>query len=420
MARWYYYASAFFILQCMTTFGIIDRLLVGEWLGKPGDKITQTLTLLLIITSVALFSRGFRRLRGVRTGAILSIALIGFLLSSAAWSIAPATSIREAIIYLFVILGSIGIATNLSGDEYMRLLAQMCFWAGVASLVLLVVDRPAAFGDEFDFRGIFSQKNPLGEAMTMGALASLHTLRASRRGRFFSIISLALVTTVAIMSQSTTSCSTIFAFCGVAAMVSLIRKGGVTRTLAIMAAVLLLPVVVLVAVFPDALFETIGKDPTLTGRTAIWTFVVTEISQRPWLGWGYLAFWSTENPAAMEIAYQLRWFVPQSHNGLLEILLYVGFIGMPFFVYLWARTVWLSVRCMNSSSASLGLSSLLSCIGIDPFEASTSVFFITGLMCERAVRAASRKRYQATRKVAVSGHRSARGGRPITAFGLTR
>jgi exopolysaccharide production protein ExoQ len=430
MSRWYYYASAFFILHCMAAFGIIDRLLYGEWLGKSGDKLSQSFNLLLIITSVALFSRGFRRIRGVRTGAILGIALIGFLLSSAAWSIAPAMTIREAIIYLFVIVGSIGIATNLSCDEYMRLLCQMCFWAGVASLVLLVVDRAAAFGDSGDFRGIFGQKNPLGEAMTMGALASLHILRASRRGRLFSIISLALVTTVAVMSQSATSCLTIFAFCGVAAMASLIRKGGVIRMLAIMAAVLLLPVVVLVAAFPDALFETIGKDPTLTGRTEIWTFVITQISQRPWFGWGFKAFWSTENPVAMELASQLRWFVPQSHNGLLEILLFIGFIGMLFFVYLWARTVWLSFSCMGSSSASVGLSSLSSCIGIillgvsetvlmEPFEASTSVFFITGLMCERAVRATSRKRYRATRKGAVPERRGVSVGRPITAFGPT-
>ncbi len=64
----------------------------------------------------------------------------------------------------------------------------------------------------------------------------------------------------------------------------------------------------------------IGKDPTLTGRTDIWGYVIPYIYQRPLLGWGYVAFWSTTNPAAMVIAEELHWFAPQAHNGLLEML----------------------------------------------------------------------------------------------------
>jgi len=54
----------------------------------------------------------------------------------------------------------------------------------------------------------------------------------------------------------------------------------------------------------------------------------------------------------------------------------------------------------------LAISCLLSCAGIIlvgetvllvPFEASTSVFFITGLFCEKAVRAARRPRYPTAR-----------------------
>jgi len=117
-----------------------------------------------------------------------------------------------------------------------------------------------------------------------------------------------------------------------------------------------------------------------------------------------VAFWSLDNPAAAAIG----WVIPQAHNGLLEMLLNVGLIGTAFFIFLWARTVWLSLRCVRTSEKTLAISCLLSCAGIilvgvtenvliAPLEASTSVFFITGLLCEKEVRAARLRRYPTAR-----------------------
>ena len=408
MPRWFYVASGFFVLHAMAAFGIIDRLLYGEWLGKPGDKVTQSLNLLLIITSLALFSRGVRQIGGIRTGAILAIGVAVFFLFSAAWSIAPQTTVREAILYLLIVLGAIGIAASLDGDEFMDLLALMCFASAVASLALLAVSPANAHGGEGDFRGIFSQKNVLGGAMTMGALASLHGLRSGRRRRLRSIFFLVVDTIVALLSQSATSCLTIFAFCAMDVIIVLIRKGGAIRILTMGLIVLVLPVVISVAVSPDVVLEMMGKDPTLTGRTEIWNYVIPYIYERPWLGWGYVAFWSTDNPAAMDIAKSLHWFAPQAHNGLLELLLHVGLVGTALFIFLWARALWLSLRCMRTAEKALAVSCLFSCLGvvlvgisetvlIVPFEASTSVFFIVGLLCEKAVRAVSPQQSPVTR-----------------------
>ena len=35
------------------------------------------------------------------------------------------------------------------------------------------------------------------------------------------------------------------------------------------------------------------SDPTFTGRTDIWKFVVTQIMQRPITGYGFATFWGT-------------------------------------------------------------------------------------------------------------------------------
>ncbi len=61
--------------------------------------------------------------------------------------------------------------------------------------------------------------------MTLGALASLHGLRATKRRRLRNIVFLALVTIVALKSGSATSSLTIFVFCGTDAVIALIRRG---------------------------------------------------------------------------------------------------------------------------------------------------------------------------------------------------
>lgn len=402
MPRWYYVAVVFFVAQGTQAFDIVDRTFYGEWLGKPGDKITQTINLLLIVTSLTLFGRGIRRAKTVRTGAALAVSLAVFLFCSSVWSIDPASSLRYGILYLCVVLGAIGIVTNLKVDEFMELLARVCFVSAVISVIVFLVSPASALSAEGDFRGIFSQKNILGEAMTMGAMASIHGIIASKTARARNAVFLVVLTLVALKSGSATSCLAIFVFCVTAAVAVLILKGGTARMVAISVIVLATPLLLSAAVFQDSMLELIGKDPTLTGRTEIWKYVIPDIYQRPLLGWGYVAFWSLNNPAALEIAAALVWFAPQAHNGLLEILLHVGLIGASFFIFLWARAVWLSLSCMRTVQTAAAISCLLSCVGIMlvgisetvlivPFEASTSVFFITGLFCEQALRAAGRR-----------------------------
>jgi exopolysaccharide production protein ExoQ len=408
MPRLTYLATAFFVLKGLQVFSVIDRILYGEWAGKLGDKFTQGLNLLLIVSSLVLLSRGFPRLRSIRTSASFAIGLAVVFLFSSVWSIDPQITVREAILYLFVVVGAIGIATDLKVDEYMDLLALMAFLAGLASLVLLVVFPADALGGEGDFRGVFSQKNTLGRAMAMGALASLHGLRAEKRRRLRRVVFLVLVTMVALKSGSATSCLTIFAFCVSDAVIALVGRGGIARILGVGLIVAALPIGVSTAIFPDSILEIIGKDPTLTGRTEIWALVIPDIYQKLWFGWGYLAFWSSTNPAAIEIGDLLHLQLPQAHNGLLEMLLGVGLVGTVFVIFLWARTVRLALRCMRTAETALAISCLFSCAGIilsglseavlvDAFEAPTSVFFITCFFCERAVRAARLRRYPAAR-----------------------
>lgn len=67
---------------------------------------------------------------------------------------------------------------------------------------------------------------------------------------------------------------------------------------------------------------TFGRDATLTGRTEIWQQYLPMAMEHPFLGHGFGGFWTTE---AIKIQK-----VTEVHNGYLEVILHLGFIGLIF------------------------------------------------------------------------------------------
>jgi exopolysaccharide production protein ExoQ len=396
--------AAFFLLDSMQAFGFIDQLVYGNWLGKGGDKITQSLNLLMIASAIALFVYGCTRRRCFTAGAALVLAAIAYFFLTALWSVDPSATVREAMVYLFVVIGCIGLSGSLNSEEFMATLGSVCFASAIASILLLIMSPSDAMAaDSADFQGIFAHKNFFGQVMATGSFTCLYALRTRAASRGWTIGLLIVFTVLAIYCKSTTAWLMISAFCGIELIVSLYARGGAMRMMGLSFAACCLPVLIIIAVNPDPILELIGKDPTLTGRTEIWQYVEQDISLKPILGWGYFAFWTVTNPAAMEIANTVKWFVPQAHNGLLEMLLNVGAVGTVLIFAIYVRNIHFAMSSLRTPERALGLSALIYCVGIfllgisenvllAPTQSSTTVFLVSGLMCEQAVRSAQRGR----------------------------
>lgn len=406
--RWYYVASVIFLLQAIDAFEIFDRLVYGEWALKSGDKITESLNLIMIAASLLLFGRAFRR-KTITAGGILALALVCFLLLSALWSVDPPITVRRGVIYLWFIIGTIGVAGSLDGDEVMDLLAMVCGLSAAATIVLLVISpSDALLPYSSALRGVFPHKNLFGQVMAIGTLVSVHLIRINRSRRLFKISVLIMFIVLTFLSKSSTAMLTMSLFCAVNGIVALFRKGGLARILGAFSIMVLVPTAVIVALNPDSLLEMVGKDPTLSGRTDLWSYLLNYVYERPILGWGFRAFWSPNNPAVFEISTAVNWTVLSAHNGLLEMLLEGGIVGTAFFLFLWVRNIVFAGRSINTSEKELGISSLLFCGAIFLIAISepvlvepgilAAVFFSTGLMCERAVRVSRRRRYPTTQR----------------------
>jgi exopolysaccharide production protein ExoQ len=390
-----YVVSVFFLLQAMSALSIVDRSLYGEWQGKAGDKVTQTLNLLSILSCLFLFWTGTRKIKIARFNRVLPLAAPALLLISLAWSVDPGVTLTQGTAYFFVVLGAIGLVEAWDDDALIDLIMLVCALSAAASILqFFILPEPG------DFRGIFPQKNVLGQVMAGGVLAGLHgaRIRGGRRFRYICVI--ALCTAVAVMSKSSTSVLTIFVLFWLDILGRLYLKGGPTRALGIGLLIVSIPVVLFFVMNADLIFDALGKDRTLTGRTLFWPYVIEKIGERPILGWGFCAFWSPLNPAAMQISEAIKgdnwfaWVIPNSHNGMLEFLLQIGFAGTALFLFIWSRNFGLAVKCLNGPGGRFGVSSLLLLISILLVGVSemvllaaqqlwTVLFFTMGFICEK-------------------------------------
>ena len=101
------------------------------------------------------------------------------------------------------------------------------------------------------------------------------------------------------------------------------------------------------AVAPDFFFDLVGKDATLTGRTSIWAALLRQVAYRPWLGYGYGAFWrSTRDGPAGWVAKEADWPVLAADNAWAEILVQLGWVGIVLFSITLVAAVPLALICI--------------------------------------------------------------------------
>jgi exopolysaccharide production protein ExoQ len=87
------------------------------------------------------------------------------------------------------------------------------------------------------------------------------------------------------------------------------------------------------------LLSILHKDMTLTGRTTIWSVLLTSLAKRPWLGFGYSAFWVGTKGESANAIYALRWpRLSYAENGVLELALELGLVGVGLYFLAYLRS----------------------------------------------------------------------------------
>lgn len=210
------------------------------------------------------------------------------------------------------------------------------------------------------WRGLANHKNALGALACFGMIFWVHAWLAGEVKLKWAFFGCGVAATCLILSRSSTSLGTAIVVCLMLAL--LMRSPQGLRPYLNYLIVLLVVVAVLYALAilnlipgSSTLLKPIaaltGKDLTFTGRTDIWAIITEHISHRPLLGTGYGAYWAGRGAPGTEsytFITRLNFYPGSAHNGYLEILNDLGWIGLLCLLGYLATYVWQSMQLLNT------------------------------------------------------------------------
>lgn len=324
------------VLACRSMF------LLSEGLAKPGDSgaspfskiLTPILWLAYLMSVFLVFARWKSIVRPARRNIFLWL-LLGMALISFLWSDLPSLSLFSGIFTLLSTLFGLYLASRYSVREQLEIVA----WAfGIAAVFSFFYTLAfPGYGIEQGYhagawRGAIAHKNPQARLMAISALALLLAALNSRKYRFVVWAAFGIAATLVLLTNSKTG---LLIFLTVMFLVPL--YGALRWSDSVLVPFLITAVLIvgsgatwLVTNWEPFLYG-LGKDPTLSGRTVLWEIAIEKILQRPWLGYGFQAFWQDDGEAYY-LRHQLHYEAIHAHNGFINQSLDLGLIGLSLFL----------------------------------------------------------------------------------------
>ena len=148
--------------------------------------------------------------------------------------------------------------------------------------------------------------------------------------RAFEIIVVAIATPLLFVSNSKTSLGLALLSPFLAGLILVARK--LTRISPAIVPILTIVCYMVLSTLLDfnisRLSYAIYGDSTFTGRTIIWDYAQKEIELKPLLGWGYQSFWLVGPGGPSLTAPGWVKIMPNAHNGYLDTMLEMGYVGL--------------------------------------------------------------------------------------------
>lgn len=304
--------------------------------GSPIDR--NVLAACEVIALVALMSGGRRagKLLRENTPILMYFAYCGM---SVLWADYPFVGIKRWIRAVGDVLMVLVVLTDPNWvAAFKRFLARAGFVLLPLSILFIryYPDLGRAYGSSdgtLYWTGVSTGKNGLGMISQIYGLAALWRLLqvysgrdANRKRQLYANGALLLMAVYLLYeSNSMTSLACFFMAAGLLIATNfraVLRKPALVH--AMVAAIVFISVGTLFFNMGGAALQTMGRDPTLTGRTDVWKMVLA-FTVNPVFGAGYESFWLGDRLARIHV---LNPGINQAHNGYIEVYLNLGIIGV--------------------------------------------------------------------------------------------
>ncbi|MDX1279484.1 O-antigen ligase family protein [Oceanihabitans sediminis] len=275
----------------------------------------------------------------IKNRLLLAIPLLAIV--SCAWSDIPLLTLRGAIQLLLTTVFAMIIAAVVRFDSFIKI-AGICFF--ITMFLCLISDRYALNGitGERSLIGIFDSKNflSMNAAFSVFVGCAIYSNKSFRQKvKIFGLTLVILSFLVLLKAHSLGSIVTTLLVFMVTLFYIFYQKIYIPKlvrsnlnwliVLSFLTLVFGLIVIGNSSTFDNVMYD-LGKDPTLTGRTFIWSRGIESIVENPILGLGYQSAFYVGNPLAEEI-----WefaHVPSGagfnfHNMYIDITVEMGLLG---------------------------------------------------------------------------------------------
>jgi len=314
-----------------------------------GDHLIQ-----LIFSSVYLYF--FFRLtrRGAEAWALVKqekwiAAYWLWALGSSLWSVSTSLTVVHWIALLGTGLVGLYIGLTFEPLEQLSLIARCLAAVAVASLLAAIFVPSVGVAQGGAWQGVFFPKNSLGRMMALGTFSFVLLAIDQKEKRWLNLILAALCGGLLLLAQSATAIVVCLLMLLLLPFRKMLAMGNrLFVPLLAFLTIFTVPLVVWIAMNSKSVLVALGRDSSLTGRLPLWAVVIQEISTRPFIGFGYGAFWSTSE--ADRVRATIGWAAPNAHNGFLEILLALGFIGGALFLIGLLRNLTFAVRAVRTGN----------------------------------------------------------------------
>lgn len=268
-----------------------------------------------------------------------SLIFAAILIGSSFWSFDPAITFRNGFAYLGTIFFAITVYAHCRTINKLFFDLFSAIRIGcVSSLLLSIISGQFLSGNGIGYKGVFVHKNTFGAIMSLGLILSIYFWFLEKL-KFGLIWTLAL-TWALFMSKS--SSAQITAICAISLLLITLTIRKSTKNIQFMLfsnLIILISIAILYLLARNTSTEeitqfTTGKDSTFTGRTRIWSVAINALKDNHFLyGYGYNSFWfSPESRLLNQYLVGFKNF--NTHNGYLEIMLSVGFIGLAYYMFI--------------------------------------------------------------------------------------
>jgi exopolysaccharide production protein ExoQ len=351
---------AFVIFAVLAFSGSLSGVLLRGPTGLEGvgDKLrVATLLPIFLVAIGILLARWSSSLRAAvrNPSVILLLALAG---TSYLWSEAPRLTLWRAGILFGTSAFGVYLAVRFSLKELLRLLA-VAFGIIAVSSLLYALFLPWYGVSAFSrgaWQGIYSQKNTLGLYAALGSVVFALVAWDRGRGRWVAALGAGLCGVLVLLSHSSTALVLVLAVLPLLPLSEVMRRrSSFVVALAPLAMVLLGGVAMWALENKGTILGWLGRDPTLSGRTGLWTVLLEAVGRRPWLGYGYSAFWVGWGGESAEVWSAVGWDSPHAHNGFLDVALQLGAIGVLTFIAGLALAVVQALRALWRSDSADGI-----------------------------------------------------------------